>query len=192
MKNELQVLDKNIREKRPEYYAKLQDPLTARQIADLELKYKITLPNDVKQLYLWKNGQQYDNYAAFANNSMFEPLENVLNSGQELTGMIGYEFLFENWWNPSWLPLFSNGGGAYICYDREGTFTGVKGQILEYWNSDNDRNVIAPDLPTFLKVLNTYYQETEVADFDAYFSISERLVPYEKSFIVDKPIPKKY
>ena len=192
MKNELQILDKQLRDKRPEYYSKLQDPLTAGEIAALEVKYETTLPNDVKELYLWKNGQQYDHYEAFANNSMFEPLENVLNSAQELTGSIGYEFLFKNWWNVHWLPLFSNGGGAYICYDTEGTFTGNKGQILEYWNSDNDRNIIAPDLPTLLKVINTYYQETDIADFDEYFDVTKRLSEYKKSYIVDKPIPKKY
>ncbi|CAN0593881.1 unnamed protein product, partial [Ectocarpus sp. 12 AP-2014] len=91
-----------------------------------------------------------------------------------------------------WLPLFSNGGGAYICYDMEGTFTGKKGQMIGYWNTYDDRNVIAPDLATFIKTMNAYYQETEVSDFDEYFDISERLAPFKKEFIVDKPIDKKY
>lgn len=192
MKNELKELDKVLQEKRPDYYAKLQDPLTLEEITQLESKYGKTLPDDVKELYLWKNGQTYDCYKALVNNSMFEPLENVLNNAEESTGMIGYDFLIENWWNKDWLPIFSNGGGDNICYDMGGSFTGNKGQLVEFWHADKDRAVIAPDLPTFIGTLNSYYQETDASNFDGFFSISDRLSQFEKSFIVDKSIPKKY
>ena len=192
MKNELEVLDKNLKEKRPKYYAQLQKPLTMEGILVLETKYGVQLPEDVKTLYLWKNGQNYNCYEALVNNSTFEPLENVLNNAVESKEMIGYDFLIENWWNDNWLPLFANGGGDSICYDMKGVFTGNAGQLLEFWHADNDRTVIAPDLTTFLRIQNEYYQEVDSANYDEFFNISDRLVDFKESFIINKPIDKKY
>lgn len=106
----------------------------------------MVLPGDLKTLYQWKNGQQQDCVGSFVTNSMFQPLEDVLKDNKVLTSMIGYDFEIENWWNAHWLPVFSNGGGSYICYDLKGVFTGESGQLVEFWKADNDRNVIAPDL----------------------------------------------
>lgn len=190
MKTEINKLDNYLREKRPEYYSMLQSPLTEKEISTLESKYNINLPSDLRELYLWKNGQSQEIYEAFVNNSMFEPLEDVLAGNTELTKMIGYDFEIENWWNKNWLPIFSNGGGNYICYDLKGIFTNKKGQLIEYWNGDNDRPVIAPNLVNFLNSLNQYYAKTSTNDFDKYFDIGESITKWKKRFIVDKPIEK--
>ncbi len=190
MKTEIKKLDNYLREKRPEYYNKLQNPLTEKEISALETKYNIKLRSDLKELYLWKNGQSQETYEAFVNNSMFEPLEFVLSGNKEFTEMIGFDFEIENWWNKNWLPIFSNGGGSYICYDLKGIFTGEKGQLVEYWKGDNDRPVIAPNLSNFIEKLNQYYEETSKKDFDKYFDISESIEQWKKEFIVDKPIEK--
>ena len=190
MKSELEKLDKNIKEKRPEYYAILQKPLSEKEISELETKYNIKLNSDLKELYLWKNGQSQSNSKAFVNNSMFEPLEYVLSGNKEFTEMIGYDFEIENWWNKNWLPIFSNGGGSYICYDLKGIFTGEKGQLIEYWNADNDRSVIAPNLTSFIKKLNQYYEKTQIEEFDECFDISAEISEWRRDFIVNKLIKK--
>lgn len=190
MKTILNQLDKHLQEKRPKYYKTLQAPLSEQDIAQLEEKHAITLPFDLKILFLWKNGQRQDSYEAFVNNSIFEPLEQVLQGNKEFTQMIGYDFEIENWWNENWLPIFSNGSGNYICYDIKGVFTGEKGQLIEYWNTDNDRPVIATNLTDFLNELNQYYEKTATKDFDDYFDISECITQWQKVFIVDKPIKK--
>lgn len=190
MKNELKILDKALKAKRPDYYAQLQAPLNVEEILALETKYNIKLPEDLKALYLWKNGQKYDCYKTFVNNSMFEPLEDALYNAEESSGMIGYDFLFENWWNKHWLPIFSNGGGDSICYDLEGTFTGKSGQLIEFWHTDADRAVITPDLLTFIKALNVYYKKTDSSDFDGLFNVSESITDFRKRFIAHKPIIK--
>lgn len=189
LQTELSLLDKNLREKRPAYYAALQAPLTDEEIAALEKKYTVTLPEDLRELYKWKNGQR-DSDENFVNNSIFVPLEDVLVAHEELTAMIGYDFEIENWWNAQWLPVFENGGGSSICYDMGGVFTGKKGQLIEYWNDDNDRPVICPDLLTFIKVVNTYYKRTPKEKFDEYFDITDQLSAFRKKFIVDKPLKK--
>ena len=184
MEKELTELDAHLREKRPEYYHTLQPGLSEPEIAGLEQEYGIPLPADLKSLYRWKNGQDYSCYKSFVNNSVFEPLESVLIANREYTDMIGYDFEIENWWNESWLPLFSNGGGSSICYDLQGIFTGNAGQLVEYWNEDNDRNVIAPGLVDFLHALNAYYRETPVAEFDSYFDITGHIQQWKQEFFV--------
>lgn len=190
MKSEIDKLDTNLKKQRPEYYSKLQKSLTEQEISELEIAYNKAIPHDLKELYLWKNGQRQDCYEAFVNNSMFEPLEFVLSGNQEFTEMIGYDFEIENWWNENWLPIFTNGGGSYICYDLKGVFTGQKGQLVEYWKGDNDRPVIAPNLTDFLSILNQYYESTSKDDFDEYLDISEHITQWKKMFFVDKPIIK--
>lgn len=188
MNEVLKQLDTQLQNNRPDFYAQLQPPLTLEAIKALEEKYNTILSTDIKQLYLWKNGQNSNNYKSFVNNSMFEPLEVVLKTASELSEMIGYDFTIKNWWNTHWLPIFSNGGGSYICFDTEGTFTNNKEQLIEFWKSDNDRNVIAPNLTTFLETLVDHYNTTPKDKFDGYFDISEGLKPYRQKFIVDEPI----
>ena len=148
----------------------------------------MVLPGDLKALYQWKNGQQQDCVKSFVTNSMFQRLEDVLKDNKVLTSMIGYDFEIENWWNAHWLPVFSNGGGSYICYDLKGVFTGESGQLVEFWKADNDRNVMAPDLRTFMESLNKYYKDTPVEHYKS-FNITDEL-PKPKAFIVETPIEK--
>jgi cell wall assembly regulator SMI1 len=167
----LNRLDSYIAEKRAAYYTTLQPGLSAAEIADLEKQFNVTLPADLRALYQWKNGQHSDSYEAFVNNSMFVPLKNALETARELTAMIGSDFDLENFWHPAWIPLFDNGGGDYICYDTAGVFTGIKGQLIEFWHADNDRDTIAPDLTSFITSINQLYLSTDAADFDEYFEV---------------------
>ncbi len=172
MENILQELDFNIKRIRPDFYNSLKNSLGEVYIQNLEKRYEKRIPEDLKALYQWKNGQESSSYDAFVNNSMFMPLEEALDTAAELTSMIGTDFEMENWWNCHWIPIFHNGGGSYICYDLEGTFTGNKGQILEFWNRDTDRNIIASSLENFLKQLNNYYKEQSAESIDEFLTIN--------------------
>lgn len=185
MNTELKQLDELLQTKRPEYYEMLNEPLSIEEISSLEAMYAIQIPTELKTLYLWKNGQSLDEFISLVNGSRFYPLEMVLNKNKELTAMIGNEIYIENYWNPSWLPLFIDGGGSSICLDVSGIFTGDKGQIIKFWNGYNDRHVIAPSLTDFLKSLNQYYSETAIDQFDQYFDITDRISKWKKEFIVD-------
>ncbi|MGS2763144.1 SMI1/KNR4 family protein [Sinomicrobium pectinilyticum] len=184
METTLANLEHRLKENRADYFRCLQPPLTINEICHLEEKYQVKLPGDLKALYQWKNGQKNDCYKAFVNNSMFIPLGEVLDIAAELTSMIGFDFDVENWWNEQWIPVFHNGGGDYICYDTGGVFTGRKGQLIEFWHADNNRNVIAPSLTVFLSQLNNYYQSVPNGKFDEYIS-PETIDGYPKIFMVE-------
>lgn len=184
MKETLAKLEALIKERRPDYYEKLNPPLSESEISELEKKFNRSLPQDLKELYLWKNGQAVNCYESFVNNSEFIPLEDVFETAEELTSMIGFDFEIENWWNEKWLPLFHNGGGSYICYDLDGTFTDLQGQILEFWKADNDRDVISDDLRSFLNQLVYLYKHHEPEDLGEPF-IVEDIPGYPKEFYVE-------
>lgn len=184
MKTQLATLDKLLSALRPGFYEKLQPGLTDQEIKALQEQYDVELPEDVIALYKWKNGQQNDCYEAFINNSMFMPLEEVLESSAELSSMIGYDFEIENWWHKDWLPLFHNGGGDHTCYDMAGLFTGNAGQLIEFWHADNDRNVIAPSLVVFFDNIVAYYKNTPADKFDEYFQMDD-IPDYPQKFIVE-------
>lgn len=182
MQKELAILDNHLKTKRPDFYGTLNPPLTNQQIIALEQEFKITLPPQVKLLYQWKNGQAASK--RFVNNSQFLPLEEALETYATLTPMIGHDFEIKNWWNENWIPLFDNGGGDNICFDRSGIFTGNAGQIIEFWHADPDRNVIAPSLEAFIAALNKFYDTTPPSNFDEYFEIGE-IEGYPKRFVVE-------
>lgn len=184
MRNKLEQLDHFIRTRRPDYYPSLNPTLHQLQLLTLQDKYKLVLPEDLVALYQWKNVQQSGVFDAFVNNSQFVPLAEALDTNAELTGMIGLDFEVDNWWNKNWIPLFHNGGGDYICYDLEGTFTGNPGQLIEFWHADADRNVIAPSLSAFIDQLINLYQTTENKQLDEFVSV-EALPGYPISHYVE-------
>lgn len=173
MKDALILLDQLLKELRQEFYQKLNDGLDEKAINDLEKEFNLELPEDLKSLYRWKNGQTDKCYESFINNSMFISLRESLEINTELNPMIGTDFEEENWWNKGWLPIFHNGGGDYICYDLQGVFTNQKGQIIEFWHADNNRNVIAPNLESFVSAINNYYLNVSPKEFDSFFTLQD-------------------
>ena len=169
MEDQLAALDNCLRTLRPEFYSALNEPVSEAEVQTLEAKFNTKLPEDLKLLYRWKNGQDQACYDVFVNNSVFLPLEEALDITSELTTMIGLDFEIENWWNENWIPIFNNGGGDLICYDCQGIFTGNAGQLIEFWHADNDRNVIAPNLESFIAAINHFYKTTgDDKDFEEY------------------------
>lgn len=156
---------------RPVFYATLNEPLDESQMDKLQDYYEMDLPQDLRTLYKWKNGQNPNCQEAFVNNSKFIPLHQALYDASELRSMIGYDFEIENWWNEYWIPIFQNGGGDSICYDVRGIFTEQKGQLLEFWHADNDRNVIAPSLEAFVDKIVDFYETKPRTEFDEYFRV---------------------
>ncbi len=165
MKKLIEILDANLKTKRPDYYSKLNPGLTDEKIKQLEEKYHFVLPDELKELYKWKNGQQENCYSSLINNSMFLSLESAFSSKEILDGMIGSDFEIVNWWNENWFPIFDNGGGDHICYDAKGIFTGESGQIIEFWHADHDRNVIFPNFVSLMEAISHFYDSTPIEKF---------------------------
>ncbi len=166
MKKELEKLNENLKEFRSELYSELNDGLTESEIEVYEKKLNTKFPEDLKEIYIWKNGQNIDCYDSFVNNSTFISLERSLEIVKEHLELNESELNVLNWWNKSWIPIFDNGGGDFICYDLEGTFTSQKGQLVEFCHEEKYRNVISPNLEKFISKLNKFYKENEEDEID--------------------------
>ncbi|MEP1765248.1 MAG: SMI1/KNR4 family protein [Sulfitobacter sp.] len=162
--------------------ASLRPPLSIDQIASLEDEYQLVLPDAVKTLYLWHDGQDPSGFTTFVNNMAFQPLSEALRAKAELDGMIGYDFDLENWWHPAWLPLFHSGGGDYIVVDLVGIHTGNRNQLLKVYHDWAYRPIVAEDLQTFLDAALVYYGTKSIEEMDEFHIIDEFLPPLEQSF----------
>jgi cell wall assembly regulator SMI1 len=156
-------LDARLQKNDPALYATLQAPLTLSEIQALEKKYDTRLPAELKELYRWKNGQRVDDKTrSRVGGKIFMPLEEALLNRDELNDLTTSEqikdkFKIRNWWRVSWIPIFENGGGNYLCYDMEGTFTGTPNQIVGYYHRKNYRQAVSPNLTNFLEDTMTGY-----------------------------------
>jgi cell wall assembly regulator SMI1 len=184
MKAIIGKIDAHLQKNEPVVYKSLNPPLTPEQIHALELKHKVTLPADLKEIYLWKNGQNLEgDYKSFFGNKTLLTLEQALEIREELNSMLlakntEEEFKIPNWWSVNWIPVFENGGGDYLCYDVAGIFTGNKGQVLDYYHSETYRMVNAPSLVLYLEALQRVYDKKHEDEWDSLKEIGN----YPKSY----------
>jgi cell wall assembly regulator SMI1 len=171
-------LDASLQKNNPAFYATLQAPLTDAEIQALEKKYDIAIPAELKDLYRWKNGQQMDTKTLGSlGHKIFLPLEEALLNRDELNDLttsaqIEDQFKIKNWWRVSWIPIFENGGGNYLCYDTEGTFTGTPNQIVGYYHRKNYRRAVSPNLTTFLETIMTGYTHIHHPGYPRRFNLT--------------------
>jgi cell wall assembly regulator SMI1 len=172
----LQRLDELLQQHRPAYYATLNPPAAATELAVFEAEFGLTLPDELRQWWGWHDGQEaFDSF--IQNKSLLS-----LNSAAE-TMRINGELLADgefvlNWWRAAWVPFLENGGGDLVCLDLEGTFMEQPGQILQHWHDWEPRTILFPDLTAWLAgVVATYEQayadgpisDDEFTDYDPAF-----------------------
>lgn len=184
----IENVDQYLKTNRADYYSILSTGLTNEEIAELEEKYNIKLPPDLKALYQWKNGHTEEHFLEkFIDFNQFFSLDISLNTARELTEMIGLDFDKENWWNKNWIPFLTADGDHY-CYDLEGTFTGNKGQIIRSIHDDEWRPVVAPSLTAFLENVLISWPNNICTGFDKGQVEMEKIAGYPLDFNADKPL----
>lgn len=179
----LEEIELQLLQKRPDFFTSLRPPLTEEQIAAIEIKYATILPDDVKALYMWHDGQDPQKFSSFVNNMQFQPLEYMLSAKVELDGMIGYDFELENWWNRGWLPIFHNGGGDHLVVDTVGVHTGNAGQLLTVYHDWEHRPIEAQNLQVFMQAVLAYYENTLTENMDEFHVLENFLTETGQSFV---------
>lgn len=179
----LKALDTWLQHQRPDFYAELRPGASEAELGDLEAQLSQTLPEAFKDLLRWRNGQHDKAYASFHDNRMLMSIEDILSTWQMLQELSPeWDAETPNWWRSAWIPFMSNGGGAYLCLDLEGTFTGQPGQLIQFWHDDADRSVEYPDFDTYLAALSGSMPATQWKTDEEFWEINQLPEGYPKSF----------
>lgn len=119
----------------------LQPPASELQLLELEAELGKALPNDFKQLYLWKNGLTDDeNLGSLFYGMDFYPLDRVrqeFDRRRESDGNSNFELLTvdkeidpSNMYNSDWLQLGFDGSHTGLFLDLAPSIDGQYGQVI--------------------------------------------------------------
>lgn len=155
-----------LRAKLPQYHQLLNTAARIEEIEELESKLNVSLPHDLKELYLINNGDQ-----KLTNTSV------VLGSflGFEFLSLKRIEILVKEWsevsvdnhygssfpegaikieyTNRKWIPLFADNAGNYIGLDFDPDNNGHLGQVINFGRDEHHKFVIAKNLTEFLQFI---------------------------------------
>ncbi len=135
---------------------------TDAEIATVEQRLGVTFPDGLRALYRWSGGGSGGG-PAIMNNRNILPLDQVAPTREMMNGFVDDgTFHRKDWWHTSWVPFLHNGASSYLCWDPTGSFKeagGVPGQVIEFWNKDPDRTIMAPSFDTWLTVFVGSFEE---------------------------------
>ncbi len=126
---------------RADYRAVLQPGVSDAALDAFEARFSLKLPEGLRALYRWRNGQPDSCFDSLQGNRMFSALEDIADTKEMLDGMIGTDFEDPATWRRGWVPFLSNGGGSYLCVDTDAEAGGQPGPLVAFWKGDEDRPV---------------------------------------------------
>lgn len=159
MQEILRALEEYLQKNRPAFYNELQSGLSPEAIAAQEARLGFEINPELKELYLWKNGQAYDSEQALQFNFYWLPLEAAVDRNLQLREDHTQEQIEKDWWNPKWLPVLDNNHGDHLCLDHHGIADGEAGQLVNYWGDWEDRSIEYPNLSSFLGIFLSSMQQ---------------------------------
>ena len=144
----LEELDSLIKKKRPELFESLSSGVSSQDLQVLFGEKCPRLPDTLKEIWYWHNGQSQGYYGNFhANtNEMLMSSEDAKEVMDEFNEYVESGDMPPDNWRGDWLPFAENGGGNYMCvslnsgeifyYDKYVTATGLKFPSIENWLVD--------------------------------------------------------
>lgn len=142
----ISTIDSWLRRNNPDYYLDLRPGATQQQIEAAERRLGLQLPEALRQLYMWRDGQPNNCYGSFYYNFMFPQLETAVASAETMNNNFEEGEVPDDWWLPSWFPFLDNGAADMICVDTAGAFGGIVGQVLWFMHETPDRNIEYPSV----------------------------------------------
>ncbi|SFF19824.1 Cell wall assembly regulator SMI1 [Paenibacillus algorifonticola] len=159
-----------LKEELPQLAASLNGPATEAEIAQVESRLGISLPDELRSLYLLHNGEESMGPGLFMG-LRFLPLEELAAEWQvwaDLEADFGEEsghysvplgWIEERYINRGWLPISEDGGGNHLGVDMAPASSGVTGQIINFGRDEETKYVIALTLGELLKFIRDTVKE---------------------------------
>jgi cell wall assembly regulator SMI1 len=134
-------LDQWLNDKRERFQQALQPGATAAECDALAAELGKPLPEPLRALLMWHNGQNPDVPGAFEQNWVLMSTEEIADAKKELD-----EHPHEGW-QKNWLPFLDDDNGDYRCLDLGSPAC----PVLECWRGRADHPVVAPSLSAWLE-----------------------------------------
>lgn len=138
---QLSRLDGLFAEKRPRVAQSLRRPAAARTRDRLAKHFGGKLPSDIAAWFAWHDGQDGGDSLAADGNWRAMSVADIIGA---LADLLEGDPEREQPWRATWVPLFANGAGDFLAFDRD------SGAIVTYWHDDRARPRHAPDLRTLV------------------------------------------
>ena len=130
---------------------KLTPGATDAAISEVEKQLGVSFPAGLRALFRFCGG---GSGIAIMNNRQLLALAELPRIRAMMAGFVDDgTFARRDFWHKPWVPFLDNGGGSYLVWDPAGSFSrvgGAPGQVLEFWNRDHDRDILAPSFDEWL------------------------------------------
>lgn len=131
----IQRLDAWLRTNHPSFYAQLAPGLSDAELLEWENSLGLTLPNDFKLFYKWKNGQvEPDDSLVFSLGLM--QADAIVDFYQMMTQDLHNTFWSEYAWQKGWIPFLNDYTANRYCIDLKGSTNGKIGQVISIWSDE--------------------------------------------------------
>jgi cell wall assembly regulator SMI1 len=114
---------------------------TPHQLQALETALGHALPDDLRELLAWHNGQDDETVGRFREHWFLMGTHEIQAAWQELTGSSTAG------WKREWIPFLEDDRGNYVFLDT----SQPGGAVREYWEQNPDRPTVAPSLAAWLQ-----------------------------------------
>ncbi len=139
----LSRLEKWLHQHRRRYVEGLQPGASAGELDATQAALGVPLPQDLRKLLAWHNGQSGDFIGHLENNWDLMSAHRIVEAKRELDGSEREQ----TGWQPAWVPFLEDDAGNYLVLDTSLTL----GPVREFWQGNPDHAVIAPSLAAWLE-----------------------------------------
>jgi cell wall assembly regulator SMI1 len=169
----------------PDLKKSLKKGASDKQIAKLEKKLGVKLPEDYKTFLQLCNGLKDDAEAGFYDGDLLS-CKNVAAQWtiwKDLLEGDHFEDITSNpqkgirndWWNPKWIPITHDGGGNHLCIDLDPARGGTPGQIITMWHDSEERELMYDNFSEWLEhILNGVESGEIVFDAEDYCALVDK------------------
>lgn len=147
-------LDQWLNTERERFQQALQPGATEAECDALAAAVGKPLPEELRALLTWHNGQNPDVPGTFEQNWILMSTEEIADAKQELD-----EHPHEGW-HSNWLPFLDDDNGDYLCLDPSSPGC----PVVECWRGRGDHPVVAPSLSAWLEAFVTALESGAYAE----------------------------